>query len=140
MDLSLQAIDFLLASSIQDGWPLSDVDWLAGAVVGDTEGDEGDGTFFRIHFSSQGLSGTLTGLDSKRRKTMISLMLRHFGILTAKIAGARVGKPAGHSPGLLGSLISEAALSSTMISPTGRSSACAFAVSTWSEESDHLAL
>lgn len=66
MDLSLQAIDFLLASSIQDGWPLSDVDWHAGAIVGDIEGDGGDCTFFRIHFSSKGLSGTLTGLDSEK--------------------------------------------------------------------------
>lgn len=66
MDLSLQALDFLLASSIQDGWPLSDVDWHAGASVGDVEGDEGDGTFFRIHLSSQGLSGTFTGLDSEK--------------------------------------------------------------------------
>lgn len=42
IDLSLQAIDFLLASSIQDGWPLSDVDWHTGAFVGDDEGDEDD--------------------------------------------------------------------------------------------------
>lgn len=68
MDLSLQALDFLLASSIQDGWPLSDVDWHAGAIVGDVEGDEGDGTFFCIHLSSQGLSGTFTGLDSEKRR------------------------------------------------------------------------
>lgn len=65
IDLSLQAIDFLLASSIQDGWPLSDVDWHIGAFVGDDEGDEVDCTLFRNHLSSQGLSGTLTGLDSE---------------------------------------------------------------------------
>lgn len=73
MDLSLQAIDFLLASSIQDGWPLSDVDWHAGAIVGDDEGDEGDCTFFCCHCSSLGFPGTLTGLDSERDKQKIKI-------------------------------------------------------------------
>lgn len=65
MDLSLQAIDFLFASSIQDGWPLSD-------IGGDDEGDEDGGTFLRSHLSSRGLSGTLVGHDSIRKKTVIS--------------------------------------------------------------------
>lgn len=66
MVLSLQAIDFLLASSIQDGWPLSDMDCNADGSVGDDEGDEEDATFFRSHLSSRGLSGILVGLDSAR--------------------------------------------------------------------------
>lgn len=53
MVLSLQAIDFLLASSIHDGWPLSD------GCMGDDDGEEGGATFFRSH-----LSGSLMGLDS----------------------------------------------------------------------------
>lgn len=68
MDLSLQAIDFLFASSIQDGWPLSDMDCRADGIVGDVEGDEDDGTLFLNHLSSRGLSGTLVGLDSERQK------------------------------------------------------------------------
>lgn len=67
MVLSLQAIDFLLASSIQDGWPLSDMDCNADGSVGDDEGDEEDPTFFRSHLSSRGLSGILVGLDSERK-------------------------------------------------------------------------
>lgn len=59
MDLSLQAIDFLLASSIQDGWPLSGIDCIGG--------DE-DCTFFLSHLSSRSLSGTLVGLDSGREE------------------------------------------------------------------------
>lgn len=59
MDLSLQAIDFLFASSIQDGWLLSDMDCNGDGIVGDDEGDEDDVTFFRSHLSSRGLSGTL---------------------------------------------------------------------------------
>lgn len=71
MDLSLQAIDFLFASSIQDGWLLS----------GDDDGDEDDATFFRSHFSSRGLSGTLVGLDSE-----IKTMLLHMDILNTKVS------------------------------------------------------
>lgn len=67
MVLSLQAIDFLLASSIQEGWLLSDMDCNADGIVGDEEGDEEDPTFFRSHLSSRGLSGTLVGLDSERK-------------------------------------------------------------------------
>lgn len=72
MDLSLQAIDFLFASSIQDGWPLSD-------IGGDDEGDEDGCTFFRSHLSSRGLSGTLVGHDSIRKKTA---SCRQFSIYT----------------------------------------------------------
>ncbi len=68
MDLSLQAIDFRFASSIQDGWPLSDTDCKADGIVGEEEGDEGGATFFRDHLSSRGLSATLEGLDSERKK------------------------------------------------------------------------
>lgn len=68
MVLSLQAIDFLLASSIQDGWPLSDMDCSVDGSVGDDEGDEDGPKFLRDHLSSRGLSGTLVGLDSERRK------------------------------------------------------------------------
>lgn len=64
MDLSLQAIDFLFASSIQDGWLLSDMDCNADGIVGDDEGEEDGATFLRSHLSSRGLSGTLVGLDS----------------------------------------------------------------------------
>lgn len=71
MDLSLQAIDFLFASSIQDGWLLSDVDCKADGIGGDDEGDEDDGTFFRSHLSSGGLSGTFVGLDSEREKKSV---------------------------------------------------------------------
>lgn len=71
MDLSLQAIDFLFASSIQDGWLLSDVDCKADGIGGDDEGDEDDGTFFRSHLSSGGLSGTFAGLDSEREKKSV---------------------------------------------------------------------
>lgn len=67
MVLSLQAIDFLLASSIQDGWPLSDMDCSTDGSVGDDDGDEEDGAFFRNHLSSRGLSGTLVGLNSLKR-------------------------------------------------------------------------
>lgn len=73
MDLSLQAIDFLFASSIQDGWPLSDMDCSADGIVGDDEGDKDGATFFRSHLSSRGLSGTLVGLDSER-KTGVKLL------------------------------------------------------------------
>ncbi len=69
MDLSLQAIDFLFASSIQDGWPPSDMDCSADGIVGDEEGDEDGATFFRSQLSSRGLSGTLVGLDSEKKKT-----------------------------------------------------------------------
>lgn len=64
MDLSLQAIDFLFATSIQDGWLLSVMDCNADCIVGDDEGDEDDATFFRSHLSSRGISG----LDSERQK------------------------------------------------------------------------
>lgn len=63
MVLSLQAIDFLFASSIQDGCPLPDMDCSTDDCVGDDEGDE-DALFFRSHFSSRFLSGSLAGLDS----------------------------------------------------------------------------
>lgn len=125
MDLSLQAIDFLLASSIQDGWPLSDVDWHAGAFVGDAEGVEDDCTFFRNHLSSQGRSGTLTGLDSEQGNNSNKCDVAGlFGYQMQSLLC--VDKPAGLSAGFLGSLISGAAV----VSPTGRSSACAFVVST----------
>ena len=65
IDLSLQAIDFLFASSIHDGWLLSDED--CNADKGVCDGD--DNTFFCTHLSSKDLSGTLMGLDSERRKT-----------------------------------------------------------------------
>lgn len=68
MVLSLQAIDFLLASSIQDGWPLSDMDCSTDGCVGDEDGDEGDPTFFLSHLSSRSFSGALVGLDSIERK------------------------------------------------------------------------
>lgn len=67
MDLSLQAIDFLFASSIQDGCPPSVADCNTDGLVGDNEGDEDGATFFRSHLSSRGLSGTLVGLDSRRK-------------------------------------------------------------------------
>lgn len=63
MVLSLQAIDFLLASSIQVGCLLSD--GSTDGRVGSEDGDEGDSTFFLAHLSSRGFSGTLMGLDSK---------------------------------------------------------------------------
>lgn len=63
MLLSLQAIDFLLASSIQDGWLLSDCS--TDGRVSSKDGDEGDSAFFLGHLSSRGLSGTLMGLDAK---------------------------------------------------------------------------
>lgn len=65
MDLSLQAIDFLLASSIQDGWPPPDCS--ADGKGGDDEGDEDVTAVFRGHFSSRGLSGIFAGLDSERK-------------------------------------------------------------------------
>lgn len=68
MVLSLQAIDFLFASSIQDGWPLSDADWKVDGIVGGEKDNEDDGTFFRSHLSSWGPSGTFMGLDSERKK------------------------------------------------------------------------
>ncbi|KAF3843417.1 hypothetical protein F7725_002266 [Dissostichus mawsoni] len=52
MDLSLQAIDFLLASSIQDGWPPPDCS--ADGKGGDNEGDEDVTAVFRGHLSSRG--------------------------------------------------------------------------------------
>lgn len=67
MVLSLQAIDFLLANSIQDGWPLSDMDCSTEGSVGDDDGDEEDAAFFRDHLSSRDLSATLVGLNSKKR-------------------------------------------------------------------------
>lgn len=69
MVLSLHAIDFLFASSIQDGCPLSGMDWSTDGCVGDDEGDA-DVTFFRTHLSSRGLSGTLAGLDSERNSSV----------------------------------------------------------------------
>ncbi len=68
MDLSLQAIDFRFASSIQDGWPLSDMDCKADGIGGEDEGDEDGCTILRGPLSSRGLSGTLVGLDSAGKK------------------------------------------------------------------------
>lgn len=74
MVLSLQAIDFLLASSIQDGCPLSDIDCNTDGSVGDDDGDEGAAGVFRSHFSSRGLSGTLVGLDSTKTKAWVTML------------------------------------------------------------------
>lgn len=69
IDLSLQAIDFLFASSIHDGWLLSDEGGKARGTAGEGAFDGDDNTFFRKYLSSQDLSGTLMGLDSEGKKT-----------------------------------------------------------------------
>lgn len=68
MVLSLQAIDFLLASSIQDGWLLSEMDCRGDDGIGEEDGEEEDGEFFLIHLSPASLPGTLVGLDSERKQ------------------------------------------------------------------------
>lgn len=68
IDLSLQAIDFLFASSIHDGWLLSGEDWNASGTAGEGALDGDDNTFFRSHLSSRDLSGTLMGLDAEGKK------------------------------------------------------------------------
>lgn len=83
MDLSLQAIDFLFASSIQDGRLLSVSDCSADGIVCDNEGDEDGVTFFRSHLSSCGLSGSLAGHDSKRKKYVV--MLLHIEIMKSEL-------------------------------------------------------
>lgn len=67
MDLSLQAIDFLFAKSIQDGWLLSDMGCKAEGIVGDDCGPDNDGTLFCSHLSSCGFSRTFAGLNSERK-------------------------------------------------------------------------
>lgn len=83
MDLSLQAIDFLFASSIQDGCPLSDMDCRGDGTVGDSERAGDDTTFFLDHLSSRGRSGIVVGLDSVIKEhnmllNMLSLGPKHF--------------------------------------------------------------
>lgn len=73
MVLSLHAMDFLFASSIQDGCPLSDMDCSTDGCVGDDDGDGDEPRFLLSHFSSRGFSGTLVGLDSEEKKANFNL-------------------------------------------------------------------
>lgn len=64
MVLSLQAIDFLFASSIHDNSPLSDSDCREEDGVEEGDEVEQGSTVLRIHFSSLGLSGFFVEDDS----------------------------------------------------------------------------
>ena len=67
--MSPQAIDFLLASSIQDGCPLLEMFCSGEEGVGEEEGEEEEAMVFLSHILSSrsaSLPGILVGLDSEQ--------------------------------------------------------------------------